>query len=77
MGKICLQLDWESGGAIKGREFAENHKSEVTACICLTSPRWERFVGAVAKESFQEKVKEKGMMGFAKPERFSYTWGDV
>jgi len=38
-------------------------KPEVTALICLTSPRWETFVGIVAEECFQEKFKEKGKMG--------------
>lgn len=38
-------------------------KPEVTAHICLTSPRWKRFVGIVAEECFKEKFKEKGKMG--------------
>lgn len=60
MGKIGLELGWESGGAIKRKRVCR--KPEVTAHICLTSPRWKRFVGTVAEECFKEKFKEKEKM---------------
>lgn len=73
-GQNLLIAGLESEGAIKGRGFAERHKSQITVYICLTSPRWQRFVGVVAEESFQEKFKKMGTMGFAKPEGLSYAW---
>lgn len=72
-GQNLLIAGLESEGAIKGRGFAERRKSQITVCICLTSPRWQRFVGVVAEESFQEKFKKMGTMGFAKPEGLSYA----